>query len=270
MITNSPFIFEIVQFFRFTMEVMDVESQPESDLMIKQGAEGRVYKTKFLGRVAILKERFVKTYRHPELDARLTKERIRAEAKSIVRCKNAGKYFHFTLLIPNHHSHILFSGICTPAVYSVDFSTNKITMEYIDHSETVSEYIYKLSDSRNDKHDEELKNVSAEMGRVIGKMHHNNIIHGDLTTSNILVQHLDNSWKLFLIDFGLSYIKSSDEDKAVDLYVLERALLSKHSNVSWFFDNFLKHYAGFDKSTDRVVKKLSEVRSRGRKRTMIG
>lgn len=109
------------------------------------------------------------------------------------------------------------------------------------------------------------------MGRLIGKMHRNNIIHGDLTTSNILVQRLiDDSWKLFLIDFGLSYIKPSDEDKAVDLYVLERALISKHSDVSWFFDEFLKRYASFDKSNERVVKKLSEVRSRGRKRTMIG
>lgn len=143
-------------------------------------------------------------------------------------------------------------------------------MEYISNSETVSDYIYKLSDMSNEKHTEELKNVSAEMGRVIGKMHHNNIIHGDLTTSNILVQHIDDCWKLFLIDFGLSYTKSSDEDKAVDLYVLERALLSKHSDVSWFFDNFLTHYAGFNKSTERVVKKLSEVRSRGRKRTMVG
>lgn len=68
---------------------MDVGT--DSDPMIKQGAEGRVYKIKFLGKAAVMKERFVKTYRHPELDSRLTKERIRAEAKSIVRCKNAGK-----------------------------------------------------------------------------------------------------------------------------------------------------------------------------------
>lgn len=85
---------------------MDVDLESESDPMIKQGAEGRVYKTKFLGRVAILKERFVKTYRHPELDARLTKERIRAEAKSIVRCKNAGKYLYILILTPSQYSNV--------------------------------------------------------------------------------------------------------------------------------------------------------------------
>ncbi|XP_065207718.1 EKC/KEOPS complex subunit TP53RK [Planococcus citri] len=222
-----------------------------SAILFKQGAEGRIFKISYLGKPAILKERFKKKYRNEDLDNHLTKERIRAEAKSILKCKNA--------------------GIHTPAVYLVDFEKRRIIMEFIERSETVSDYIIKFSKNDSKSINEELTRLSNEIGRTIGKMHVNNIIHGDLTTSNILVKYLnDTEYHIVLIDFGLSHIKSSDEDKAVDLYVLERALTSKHNNVSWFFDNILSCYAKYDKLNEKVVRKLSEVRSRGRKRTMVG
>ena len=62
----------------------------DSELIV-QGAEARLYKGIYLGRTCMMKERFVKNYRHPELDARLTKDRIRAEARAIIRAKSAGK-----------------------------------------------------------------------------------------------------------------------------------------------------------------------------------
>lgn len=226
----------------------------KSTSLFKQGAEGRIFQISYLGKPAILKERFKKKYRNEDLDNHLTKERIRAEARSILKCKNA--------------------GIHTPAVYLVDFEKRRIVMEFIENSETVSDYITEFSSNSNksnEESNEELNRLSIEIGRTIGKMHVNNIIHGDLTTSNILLKHLNHSeYQVFLIDFGLSHIKSSDEDKAVDLYVLERALTSKHNNVNWFFDNILSNYAKFDKINEKVVRKLSEVRSRGRKRTMVG
>lgn len=58
--------------------------------MIKQGAEARLYKGTYLGRAALIKERFVKKYRHPDLDTLLTKERTKGEARAIVRAKAAG------------------------------------------------------------------------------------------------------------------------------------------------------------------------------------
>lgn len=164
-----------------------------------------------------------------------------------------------------------FSGIQSPAVYLVDFETRRIVMEYINNSKTVSERIYELTVTSNNENTIELQNIANKMGHVIGKMHCHSIIHGDLTTSNILVRfENETTWDLFVIDFGLSYSKSSDEDKAVDLYVLERALTSKHNDVIWFFEEFLKSYFEFDISCTRVMKKFQEVRSRGRKRTMIG
>lgn len=165
----------------------------------------------------------------------------------------------------------IFSGIQSPAVYLVDFETRRIVMQYINNSKTVSERIYELTAISNNENTIELQNIANKMGHMIGKMHCHSIIHGDLTTSNILVRfENETTWELFIIDFGLSYSKSSDEDKAVDLYVLERALTSKHNEVIWFFEEFLKSYFEFDVSCTRVKKKFQEVRSRGRKRTMIG
>lgn len=142
-------------------------------------------------------------------------------------------------------------------------------MEFIDNSRTVSERIDELVFLGGKER--ELEEIASQMGSVIGRMHQNSIIHGDLTTSNILLKfESDKIWVLYLIDFGLSYTKCSDEDKAVDLYVLERALTSKHNDVKWFFDSVLKTYTGFHSSCEKTVKKYYDVRNRGRKRTMIG
>ena len=66
------------------------------------------------------------------------------------------------------------------------------------------------------------------MGKTINKVHDLGIIHGDLTTSNMIIR---NDKQIVLIDFGLSYYKDSAEDKAVDLYVLERAFKSTHPHL---------------------------------------
>lgn len=60
--------------------------------LIKQGAEARVYRTRFLGRSAVVKERFPKRYRHHVLDEKLTRRRTAQEVRSILRCRKAGRY----------------------------------------------------------------------------------------------------------------------------------------------------------------------------------
>jgi len=115
------------------------------------------------------------------------------------------------------------------------------------------------------------------------KLHSKNIIHGDLTTSNVLVRKptsktdlvnvdIDQA-SLVLIDFGLARVESTAEDKAVDLYVLERSLLSSHSELPELFSAILSNYADNirDKKQRReIISKYEEVRARGRKRLMIG
>ncbi|CAH1171287.1 unnamed protein product [Phaedon cochleariae] len=224
--------------------------------ILKQGAEARIYTGTYLGKPSIAKERFVKTYRHPILDNFLTKERIKAECRAIVRCKAA--------------------GIRTPALYLVDFHKRTIWMEHFEHSITAKEFIENLSSSSAL---EELKQFALEVGKTLGCLHASNIVHGDLTTSNILLVN-KNSTKSFkslrevdlvMIDFGLSHTESSTEDKGVDLYVLERALLSTHRVAETLFPQILVGYQQtYKKGSKEVLSRFEEVRARGRKRTMVG
>uniref|UniRef100_A0A1B6H149 non-specific serine/threonine protein kinase n=1 Tax=Cuerna arida TaxID=1464854 RepID=A0A1B6H149_9HEMI len=223
---------------------------------VKQGAEGKLYKGIYLGKEVIVKERFKKLYRHQDLDEHLTRERMKAEAKAIIRSKNA--------------------GVHTPAIYLVDFDNRLIVMEEIENSVTVKDYINKVIDDPdvNESTDDKLKSVSSEIGSAIAKLHKHGIVHGDLTSSNMLVREDEKGLvsKLFLIDFGLSQLDASPEDKGVDLYVLERALVSTHKNAEELFKLILDAYKKVYKKggCPEVLSKLEEVRARGRKRTMVG
>lgn len=220
--------------------------------LIKQGAEAKLYKGTYLNQPAIIKERFLKKYRHPDLDTKITHDRIKAESRIISRCFNI--------------------GILTPVLYLVDLKRRIIVMQFFEDSITVKDFINKYEKS------EMLKKLMQNIGRLINKIHSNNIIHGDLTTSNILIVKKDssrdfeeNNIELALIDFGLSYIEQSAEDKGVDLYVLERAFISTHHVQSELFPYLLEAYEKTKpKETSAIMKKFEEVRARGRKRTMVG
>ncbi|XP_019762817.2 EKC/KEOPS complex subunit TP53RK [Dendroctonus ponderosae] len=220
--------------------------------LIKQGAEAKLYQGVYLGVPTIIKERFVKTYRHKHLDDSLTKERMRAEAKALVRCKTV--------------------GIATPMLLNVDFHTRMIFMEHFVHSITLKDFIEQTCLDT-------LLELSVLIGKTLGKMHAGSIIHGDLTSSNILLVNTSNKdcfedlqeLKLVLIDFGLAHIEPCAEDKGVDLYVLERALLSTHAVAEAIFPSILEGYKQSYKNGFReVFCKYEEVRARGRKRTMVG
>ncbi|XP_017892346.1 EKC/KEOPS complex subunit TP53RK [Ceratina calcarata] len=239
--------------------------------LIAQGAEARVYKGIYLGRSTLMKERFEKKYRHTDLDNRLTKDRIKAECRAILRAKAA--------------------GVTTPAVYLANFQRRCIYMEYIENAVLLKEFIEKnVSKSGTDVLADSstlLLNVIADaLGTIIAKLHSKNIIHGDLTTSNILLKNVNEhhstdtgnyddvtTSNFVVIDFGLARIESSVEDKAVDLYVLERSLSSAHSEVpllfSKIFDTYQKCYTNRNQCKE-IVTKYKEVQSRGRKRLMIG
>lgn len=220
--------------------------------LIKQGAEAKLYKGIYLGKPTIAKERFVKEYRHESLDSFLTKERMKAEGRAIVRCKAC--------------------GIRTPSLYLVDFNRRTIFMEHFEHNISLKEFIENSSENI-------LYEVSLEIGKILAAMHDNNIVHGDLTSSNILVVNKNDANKfddldelyLVFIDFGLAYLDCNTEDKGVDLYVLERALGSTHSIAYKIFPKILEGYRNHCTSGYReVLSKFEEVRARGRKRTMVG
>lgn len=216
--------------------------------LVKQGAEARIYKTQFYNKNTIVKERFSKSYRHPSLDEKLTHRRTNQEVRSILRCRKA--------------------GICTPAVYFVDYSSHRIFMEEIPDSVTARDHINNLLQLSAEAAEQKLQSLAHNIGNTLAEMHNVDCIHGDLTTSNILLKK--GFEKIVVIDFGLSFISGLTEDKGVDLYVLERAFLSTHPNTEHIFQIVLESYKKRAKKTEEIIKKLDEVRLRGRKRTMVG
>ena len=138
------------------------------------------------------------------------------------------------------------------------------------------------------KEKEEVKALMWRIGAVVGGLHKVGIVHGDLTTSNMMVKSAaavvregegqeeeggverELEGEIVLIDFGLAAQSVSEEDRAVDLYVLERAFGSTHPELEGGFGEVEKGYAGSFGGARVVLKKLEEVRLRGRKRSMLG
>ncbi|KAJ1996854.1 serine/threonine-protein kinase bud32 [Coemansia thaxteri] len=207
--------------------------------LIRQGAEARVYITTIDGKQAIAKQRFSKGYRHAELDAKLTRGRLNQEARSLKRCRE--------------------HGIRVPDVIRVDKDSATLFIEFVS-GPTIKEWILA---SDNEAREKELM---ASIGQILHTMHSFNIVHGDLTTSNMI---LDSEGQVVLIDFGLSQVSFSAEDKAVDLYVLERAFISTHPNSERLFATVLESYDSSDEARS-ILKRLEDVRQRGRKRDMSG
>ena len=111
---------------------------------------------------------------------------------------------------------------------------------------------------------ERRKIISHQVGILIGRLHENNLIHGDLTTSNMI---LTETGKICLIDFGLGYNSTSIEDKAVDLHLMKRALESTHYKfVKEIFREILKGYRDEVGSalTRQIHDRIQLIRKRGR------
>lgn len=268
-----------------TKRKRDEPLTPQDDWqLVSQGAEARLWKIPANSApprqlhqqhaddqpyLIIAKERFRKRYRHSVLDERLTKQRCRMEARILDKCRHG--------------------GIATPRVLRVEAPV--LYMEYIDGT-TVRNLLQAWIESSPEIHDnddddimtdanvkEKVDRVGRIMGDMIGKVHGLGVIHGDLTTSNMMVRGTggadnmvgdDNT--VYLIDFGLAKNSGSDEDRAVDLYVLERALSSTHPSLPEAFmdDTILPAYSKVAPKADKVLQRLEQVRMRGRKRECFG
>jgi TP53 regulating kinase and related kinases len=238
--------------------------------LITQGAEGRLYKTTYLlpDIPCALKYRPSKPYRHPILDQRLTRHRILSEARILAKCQR--------------------EGIVVPAVYAINETAGWLMLEWIQGEPVrakINEWLA-LKAGTNIEEDAQLKGLMRRVGAAVAKLHRISVIHGDLTTSNMMLRpwpeeaangHLEAKesvldGEVVIIDFGLASQNASvqDEDRAVDLYVLERAFGSTHPKAECAFSELLEAYAEAYKQGSAVLKKLEDVRLRGRKRTMIG
>ncbi|ATZ57005.1 Bcbud32 [Botrytis cinerea B05.10] len=242
--------------------------------LITQGAEALLYKSTYLlpSLPCALKWRPSKPYRHPILDQRLTKARILAEARVLVKCRR--------------------EGVVVPAVYAVDEGRGCIMVEWIEGEVVrirLNEWLERRKQKGGSKEvtgeeegSEDAVDLMRRIGRAVGRMHGVGVVHGDLTTSNLMLRPIQaegeegiNNGKelegeIVIIDFGLASQSTADEDRAVDLYVLERAFGSTHPRAEGLFREVLNAYGTSYKGAQVVLKKLEDVRMRGRKRSMLG
>jgi len=192
--------------------------------LIAQGAEAKI----FLEKNQVVKDRFRKSYRISEIDTRLRKSRTKREAKVLLKLQKLG--FPTPSLIDNDEKSIL----------KMSYINGKLVKHII-----------------NDKNGSKL---AKEIGEKIARLHNNTIIHGDLTTSNMIMGK-----EIYFIDFGLSFFSHKIEDMAVDLHLLKEALESKHPSIfEKTFGTIKKYYKIRKINGADVLKRLEQVESRGR------
>ena len=204
--------------------------------LLKKGAEEDVYLSSWNGKKAILKIRKEKTYRNSVLDKRIRKQRTIKESEIISQVKSF--------------------GISTPLIYFLDVNKCSILMQYIDG---------KLVRDMNEK---VIEKTCFEIGKIVGILHKNGIMHGDLTTSNFIL----SKKKLILIDFGLASRTEKPDDHAIDLRLFKEIVNSAHANIlkkSW--NNFLKGYSKSvgEKYSKKIIKLVAVIESRGRYATVV-
>lgn len=196
--------------------------------LLKKGAESELYLINWYGYHAVSKVRIRKDYRHPSIDVPLRKQRTIHEANIL--------------------SQVKLLGIDAPFVYFLDLSNFEIIMEYIQGKTLKDVFSPKLC---------------TTVGKIIGTLHSNNIIHGDITTSNFIVSH---NGIISLIDFGLSFISERYEDKAADIRLFKEVLNS--INIEDFdesFENFCNGYnQNYTKVTSTIFKTVNDIEKRGR------
>lgn len=192
--------------------------------LIAQGAEAKI----FLADNAIIKERIRKKYRIQKIDKELRKFRTKREAKILEKLQH--------------------DSFPSPKFISMCDKKMRIKMEFIKGE------LLKNKISQNPE------KFGTEIGRLVGLLHNKNIIHYDLTTSNMIL----NDERIHLIDFGLSFFSEKEEDKAVDLHLLDRVLYSKHSQIyEECMNAVIEGYKETCKDAN-VIKRLEKVKLRGR------
>lgn len=199
--------------------------------LLKRGAEADIYLTTWNGLKSILKIRKKKDYRNEILDTRIRTSRTIREAKMISEVKSF--------------------GVSTPLVYFVDQKKCEIFLQYVS-----GKLVRDLPGNMIIK-------ICIEIGRIVGILHKNGIMHGDLTTSNFIL----TKERLVIMDFGLAQKTEKVEDHAIDLRLFKEVLNSAHVDIvgkSW--QSFLHGYKKIVGGTrmERVIAQVSVIEKRGR------
>lgn len=201
--------------------------------IIQRGAEAVLWIEEREGRTVLIKERIKKGYRIPELDESLRKKRTRNEINLMEKARRA--------------------GINVPVIWDSD--PFRIIMEWIEGE--------KLKDSLDKFPDKKRIKTYKLIGKAVAKLHSHGIIHGDLTTSNMILRKEN----LYLIDFGLGRISHRLEDQAVDLYLLYEALKAAHfRNLEEAWENIINVYKQEYSKSKEVLDQFEKIKKRRRYR----
>jgi TP53 regulating kinase-like protein len=205
-------------------------------MLMKKGAEANLYLADWHGRKVVLKKRLPKEYRPSALDEQIRAYRTVHEPQLMHEAKKA--------------------GVPTPIIFLVQVESTTITMEYVPGKQ-VKQLLNEVSKT-------ERRNLCFRIGESIGKLHQYGIVHGDLTTSN-LIRHPEG--KVFFVDFGLGDKTMELEARGVDLHLMKRALQSTHYKFAdECFDSAIKGYSTSlgSKTAEKVLDKIKEIERRGR------
>jgi N6-L-threonylcarbamoyladenine synthase/protein kinase Bud32 len=148
---------------------------------VVRGAEALVE----VGPERVLKRRLPKSYRHPDLDGRLRRERTRSEARLTSEARR--------------------EGVPTPVVLDVDDAEATLTLEAVGEA---------------DLRDALTASGVRDVGRHLAALHRAGFVHGDPTPRNARTA----PGRTYLIDFGLGYYTDDREDHAMDLHVFEQSV----------------------------------------------
>jgi len=205
-------------------------------MLIKKGAEANLYLEEWQDRKVIMKRRLPKAYRLPQLDKAVRTQRTLHEPVLIHKAKEA--------------------GVPTPTIYMIDTADSNIIMEYVDGIQ--------IKKALNTMPSKERLQLCRRIGTLIGRLHKHGIIHGDLTTSNMI---LTRNGKIYFVDFGLGEFSEESEIRGVDLHLMKRALQSTHYKFAK--ECFEAVTAGYseavgNETADKVLEKVNQIERRGR------
>lgn len=203
--------------------------------IIALGAESVILKVERWNQPLVLKWRQSKPYLLEDIDAHLRKTRTTRECKMLSVARSL--------------------GVRTPAVYAMDMSGFTILMDYINGTQ--------FKQLVNELPEDQLEKYCNEFGKSIAMLHKGDVVHGDPTTSNVLI---DSKFRLWLVDFGLSEMNATVEMKGVDLHLIHRALETTHWDLQeLMLDATIKGYSQIlgDDSRD-ILSRMEEIRERGR------
>jgi TP53 regulating kinase-like protein len=205
-------------------------------MLLKKGAEASLYIAEWHERKVVIKTRIPKKYRPPALDEQIRTYRTVHEPQLMHEAKAA--------------------GVPTPLIYMVNVPEASITMEYVE-GQQIKQLLNKAPQGR--RHE-----LCVAIGELIGKLHRQGLIHGDLTTSNMI---LNPEGKIYFVDFGLGEKNTEAEAQGVDLHLMKRALQSTHYQF-WeeCFKNVMCGYSSVlgAETAEKVYEKIREIERRGR------